>query len=35
MVRQDFLFKATYNQTLPADEFNVDAAADKIVKTKK
>jgi hypothetical protein len=34
MVRQEFLFKAIYNQALPADEFNVDAAAAKIVKTK-
>ena len=32
MVNQRFLFKATYNQALPADEFNVDATAAKIVK---
>jgi hypothetical protein len=34
MVNQRFLFKAIYNQTLPADEFDVDAAASRIVKTK-
>src|ERR1700722_13211106 len=32
MVNQRFLFKAIYNQTLPADEFSPDAAAAKIVK---
>ncbi len=32
MVNQRFLFKANYNETLPADEFSVDAAAAKIVK---
>jgi hypothetical protein len=32
MVNQRFLFKANYNQSLPADEFNPDAAAGKIVK---
>jgi hypothetical protein len=32
MVNQRFLFKATYNQSLPADHFNPDAAATKIVK---
>jgi hypothetical protein len=32
MVNQRFLFKASYNQTLPADEFSVDATAAKIVK---
>ena len=32
MVNQRFLFRASYNQTLPADEFNVDAAAAKITK---
>ena len=32
MVNQRFLFKAIYNQTLPADEFNPDVAATKIVK---
>jgi hypothetical protein len=32
MVNQRFLFDAKYNQTLPADEFSVDAAAAKIVK---
>lgn len=32
MVNQRFLFKATYNQQLPADEFSQDAAAAKIVK---
>jgi hypothetical protein len=32
MVRQLFLFKAIYNQTLPADDFSPDAAAAKIVK---
>jgi hypothetical protein len=32
MVNQRFLFKAFYNQSLPADQFNVDAAAAKIVK---
>jgi hypothetical protein len=32
MVNQRFLFKATYNQQLPADEFSPDAAAAKIVK---
>jgi hypothetical protein len=30
MVNQRFLLKAIYNQTLPADEFNVDAVAIKI-----
>jgi len=32
MVNQRFLFKAIYNQSLPAEEFNPDAAASKIVK---
>jgi hypothetical protein len=32
MVNQRFLFKAVYNQALPADEFEPDAAAAKIVK---
>jgi hypothetical protein len=32
MVNQRFLFKAEYNQALPADEFSVDATAAKIVK---
>lgn len=32
MVNQRFLFKAVYNQSLPADEFEPDAAAGKIVK---
>ena len=32
MVNQRFLFKAAYNQQLPADEFSVDAAALKIAK---
>lgn len=32
MVNQRFLFKAIYNQSLPADEFNPEAAASKIVK---
>ena len=32
MVNQRFLFKAIYNQSLPADEFDVDAAAARIVK---
>jgi hypothetical protein len=32
MVNQRFLFKAVYNQSLPADEFSPDAAAAKIVK---
>jgi len=32
MVNQRFLFKAVYNQALPADEFSPDAAAAKIVK---
>jgi len=32
MINQRFLFKAIYNQTLPTDEFNPDAAASKIVK---
>jgi hypothetical protein len=32
MVNQRFLFKATYNQPLPADEFSPDVAAAKIVK---
>ncbi len=32
MVQQRFLFGATYNQPLAADEFNPDAAAAKIVK---
>lgn len=32
MVNQRFLFKAVYNQTLPADEFSPEAAASKIVK---
>jgi hypothetical protein len=32
MVNQRFLFKAVYNQTLPADEFSPEAAAAKIVK---
>lgn len=32
MVNQRFLFKANYNQALPADEFVPDAAASKIVK---
>jgi len=32
MVNQRFLFDAKYNQALPADVFNVDAAAAKIVK---
>jgi len=32
MVNQRFLFKAVYNQALPADEFEPDAAAGKIVK---
>jgi len=32
MVNQRFLFKAIYNQNLPADQFSVDAAAAKIVK---
>jgi hypothetical protein len=35
MVNQRFLFKAVYNQTLPPDEFDVDATAAKIVKSKK
>jgi len=34
MVNQRFLFKALYNQTLPADEFSVDDAVAKIVKKK-
>jgi hypothetical protein len=34
MVNQRFLFKAIYNQTLPADLFSPDAAAAKIVKKK-
>jgi hypothetical protein len=34
MVNQRFLFKAIYNQTLPADEFSPDSAAAKIVKKK-
>jgi hypothetical protein len=32
MVNQRFLFKATYNLTLPADEFDVDATTAKIKK---
>jgi hypothetical protein len=32
MINQRFLFKALYNQALPADEFSPDAAAAKIVK---
>ncbi len=32
MVNQRFLFKATYNQQLPGDEFSPDVAASKIVK---
>ena len=32
MINQRFLFRALYNQNLPADEFNPDAAAAKIVK---
>ncbi len=32
MVNQRFLFKAIYNQQLPADEFDIDATAAKIVK---
>jgi hypothetical protein len=32
MINQRFLFKANYNQTLPADEFSPEAAAAKIVK---
>ncbi len=32
MVNQLFLFKASYNQALPADEFNPDVAATRIVK---
>ena len=32
MVNQRFLFRASYNQTLSADEFSPDAAAAKIVK---
>jgi len=32
MVQQRFLFGASYNQSLPADEFSPDAAAAKIVK---
>jgi hypothetical protein len=32
MVNQRFLFRAHYNQALPADEFNVDATAVRIVK---
>lgn len=32
MVNQRFLFKASYNQQLPPDEFSPDAAAAKIVK---
>jgi hypothetical protein len=32
MVNQRFLFKAIYNQALPADEFSPDAAAARIVK---
>ena len=32
MVNQRFLFRALYNQNLPADEFEPDAAAAKIVK---
>ncbi|WP_263350292.1 hypothetical protein [Acidicapsa acidisoli] len=34
MINQRFLFGATYNQSLPADEFTPDAAAAKIVKKK-
>jgi hypothetical protein len=33
MINQRFLFKAVYNQTLPADAFSPEAAASKIVKT--
>ena len=32
MVNERFILKAAYNQTLPPDAFNVDAAATKIVK---
>jgi hypothetical protein len=32
MINQRFLFKAAYNQQLPADEFNPEAAAAKVVK---
>jgi hypothetical protein len=35
MVNERFVLKASYNQTLPEDQFNVDATALKIVKTKK
>jgi hypothetical protein len=35
MVNQRFLFKAFYNQALPADAFSPDVAAAKIVKNKK
>lgn len=34
MTNQKFLFKAIYNQTLPADEFSPDSAAVRIVKKK-
>ncbi len=34
MINQKFLFKAVYNQDLPADEYSPDAAAVKIVKKK-